>query len=211
MGAFKGTLSYKLFYVQGELPPKWKERFIEQIEKNAFRELTPEDEDGESVGWVRMDRPLSTDFSWHNIKYNQYINLALRQDRYVIPSALMEAHLQEAIDEYKRKNDTDELSKYEEEDLKELVERDLREQQLPRMRLIDVSWNIKTGKLRFWSQANKRAEMLRQHFKETFQMDVIPANPYTSGVELEMGSEEVDWLQQVEPTHFVSRRDQMTD
>lgn len=208
MGAVSGTLTYKLFFVRDELPPKWKSAFVKRIEQNRFEELTPDDEDEESMGWVVLDRPLQTDFDLHSFLYNHFINLSLRQDRYVIPSALLNAHLAEATRTYLRENDKKKLSKFEKEDLKEMVKRELKEQQLPRMRILDMSWDIRTGRVRFWSHSNKMGELFQGLFHDTFGLKLFPANPYINAVESGLGAEEVEVLQQAEPSNFVGRPDE---
>ena len=45
--------------------------------------------------------------------FDHFINLSLRHDRYVIPSALLNAHVAEAEREYLRENEKKKLSKFE--------------------------------------------------------------------------------------------------
>lgn len=206
MGAISGTLTYKLFYVQGELPRDWKDRFIQNVQHHAFEPLTPEGDEEESMGWVIIDRPLHTDFDLYSMLFDHFINLSLRQDRYVIPSALLNAHMEEATREYLQENEKKKLSKFEKDDLKEMVKRRLKEQQLPRMRIIDMSWDIRTGRVRFWSHSNKMCELFQGFFEDTFGLKLLPANPYINAVELGLEPEEVEVLQAVEPSNFVGRR-----
>ena len=203
MGAFKGSLSYKIFHVQGELEDDWKTRYVERIQANSFTPLMPEDEDEVSEGWVPIDRPLDTEFDLYSILFDHYINLGFRRDKYTIPKALLKAHVQEAERAYMRENDKTELSKFERDDIKATVERELKEQQLPKMRIIDVSWDIRNGRVRFWSQANKRCETFQQYFEDTFEVDVLPANPYIDAVEQDLDDHQLQRLQDVEPTNFV--------
>jgi recombination associated protein RdgC len=203
LGALSGTLTYKLFFVQGELPSDWKTNFVTEVTRHAFEPLTPDDEDEESMGWVMVDRPLHTDFDLYSMLFDHFINLSLRQDRYVIPSALLNAHLAEASREYMRENEKQKLSKFEKNDLKEIVKRELKEQQLPRMRIIDMSWDIRAGRVRFWSHSNKMCELFQGFFEDTFGLKLLPANPYISAVEQDLAPEKVEVLQQVEPSNFV--------
>ena len=39
MGALQGTLTYKLFFVQGELEDDFKKTLVENVERRAFEEL----------------------------------------------------------------------------------------------------------------------------------------------------------------------------
>ena len=42
MGALQGTLTYKLFFVQGELEDDFKKTLVENVERRAFEELDAE-------------------------------------------------------------------------------------------------------------------------------------------------------------------------
>ncbi len=203
MGAIKGSLSYKIFHVQGEPEDGWKERYVERIEANSFTPLTPEDEDEISEGWVPIDRPLQLEFDLYSVLFDHYINLGFRQDRYSIPKALLKAHVAEAEYEYMVENDKEELSKFERDDIKAMVKMELKEQQLPKMRVIDVSWDLHAGVVRFWSQTNKLCETFQGYFQDTFGLKILPANPYINAVESGLGEEKVEMLQDVEPTNFV--------
>jgi DNA recombination-dependent growth factor C len=203
LGAISGTLTYKLFYVEGELPSDWKESFVQSVERHKFEKLRPDDEDEESMGWCIVDRPLHTDFDLYSMLFDHFINLSIRQDRYVVPGAMLNAHLAEATREYMRENKKKKLSKFEKNDLKDMVKRELKEKQMPRMRIIDMSWDIRAGRVRFWSHSNKMCEMFQGFFHDTFGLKLLPANPYINAVEQGLSAEEIEVLQSVEPSNFV--------
>ena len=73
-----------------------------------------------------------------------------------------------------------------------MVKRRLKEQQLPRMRIIDMSWDIRAGRVRFWSQSNKMCELFQGFFQDTFGPKLLPGNPYINAVELELEPDEVE-------------------
>ncbi len=203
MGAFSGSLTYKLFFVQDPPPDNWQSLFVERVNLHAFEPLEPDDEEDETIGWVPIEQPLETDFELPDLLYDQFVNLGLRRDRYSLPKALRDAHIAQAEREYMLKNDKEELSKYEREDIEHMVLGRLREKTLPKMRVIDVSWHVQTGRVRLWSHANKLGELFRELFEETFQMPLMPASPYINAVELELPSHRVEALQTAEPTEFV--------
>jgi DNA recombination-dependent growth factor C len=208
VGAISGTLSYKLFYVQGEIPKDWKDRFVQSVAQHAFEELSPESDEEESTGWVVIDRPLHVDFDLHSMLFNHFINLSLRQDRYAVPSGLLNAHFGEAVREYMVENNKNKLSKFEKDDIKEMVKRRLKEKQFPRMRITDMSWDMRTGRVRFWGHSNKTCELFQGFFEDTSGLKILPANPYINAVESGLEPEEVEALQMVEPSNFVGQRAQ---
>jgi recombination associated protein RdgC len=203
MGARYGTLSYKLFYVLGDIEDGWQDRYLQAIKKNAFEPLTPEGENEVSDGWVPIDRPLNVEFELYTFLYDHFVNLGLRQDKYMIPAALLKAHVEEAEREYRVQNGKERLSKFEKEDIKTMVKRRLKEKQLPRMKVIDMSWDMRARKVRFWSQSNNTCELFQEFFEDTFGLSLRPANPYVNALHLDLAQEQIDDLEFVEPSVFV--------
>jgi len=203
LGVFSGSLTYKVFFAQDDPPDDWQNFYLERVNLHAFEPLEPDSDEDESVGWVQLERPLQTSFELPDLHYDHFINLGLRRDRYAIPKARMDAHLAEAEREYRIKNDKEELDKYEKEDIEQMVTRELREENLPKMRVIDVSWDLRSGRVRFWSHANKLGELFQALFQETFEMDLVPASPYVNAVELGLPSHRIESLQTAEPTNFI--------
>lgn len=203
MGVFSGSLTYKLFFTQDDPPDNWENLFVERLNLYSFDELEPDDDEDESIGWVQLEQPLETTFELHDVRYDHFLNLGLRRDRYAIPKARLDARIAEAEREYKLKNDKDELGKYEREDIEHMVTRELREETLPKMRVIDVSWDLRDGRVRFWSHANKLGELFQGLFEDTFQIPLMPASPYINAIEIDLASDRQEVLQRTEPTQFV--------
>ena len=208
MGALQGTLSYKLYYVDGDVPRGFTLELVERITPRAFEPLTPDCEEDERVGWVVLDRPLQTDrdsFDVHSVVYGQFVNLGLRVDTYSIPSALMKAHLQQAERSYQEENGKARISKFEKDDLKSMVRRSLKERIVPRMKVYDLSWDTHAGRVRFWSQSNRIGELFQGLFEDTFGLRLLPASPYITATRLSLGQEQVARLAEVEPCTFATR------
>ena len=204
MGAFQGNLTYKLFYVQGELPEDWKTLYLTSIRKLEFVPLTADAEDEETVGWVNIERPLQTDFHLDNVVFNDFINLGFRKDRWTIPSDLLKAHLEEAEAEYMIQNEKKHLSRFERDDLKKRVKKLLKERSIPKMKVIDMSWELEQKRVRFWSQSGTVCELFQEFFEETFDLKLLPANPYIHGLQFDLDEDELQSLATVEPSNFMA-------
>lgn len=203
LGALQGTLSYKIFYVQGEIQDDWQSAYLERVRKNAFDPLTPESDEDISEGWVPIDRPLQNEFDLYTFLFDHYINLGFRQDRYAIPSGLLKAHVAEAEREYMLQNEKEKLSKFERDDIKAIVQAELREKQLPRMRVFDMSWDLHRKRVRFWSQSNKLCETFQGFFEDTFGLKILPANPYINAIEQGLDPKDVEKLGVLESANFI--------
>ena len=205
MGALQGTLTYSLFYVQGDLPEDFNEKVTELVLQRKFEELDPEAEDEEHYGWVPIETPLRVEFEKHNIVFDNFVNLGLRQDKYAIPSSLLKAHISQAERQYMVDYNKERLTKFEREDIKAVVRGKLKEQSLPRMKVIDMSWDMHTGRVRFWNQSPKGCELFQGLFEDTFNVKLVPANPYTTAIEIELEPNQVEQLGAVEPSMFADQ------
>lgn len=203
MGALQGTLSYKLFYVDGELADDFKKDLVDRVTQRAFDVLDPEDEDEEHYGWVPIENPLRVEFDLFNVLFDQFINLGLRHDKWNVPSNLLKAHVSQAESAFMTDHSKERLSKFEREDIKKLVFKELRERSLPRMSVIDMSWDIQSGRVRFWNQSSKTCELFQGLFEDTFGLTLLPANPYINAIQADLGPDFVGQLAVVEPSDFV--------
>lgn len=202
MGALRGSIGYSKLHVRGDLPEQFADRFVEAIRLRAFRPLTPADEDDERVGWVSIHHPFDTDFDHAKLFANEYLNLGLRIDRYRIPGAILKAHLAEAEAARLEETGQSKLSKSQREDVKAMVVRRLREQFLPAMRVVDVSINLQTKVVRFFSHSTKMQETLIEHFETTFRLGLVQDGAYVRAENLGFSSGLLDTVAGLEPEVF---------
>jgi recombination associated protein RdgC len=183
LGALKGSISYSKHYVRGALPDDFRDAFVERVRLNAFRPLGPE-EDETRVGWCSIENPLDCELDHGKIYFNAYMNLGLRVDRWQIPGPLFKAHFAEAEREHLAKRGRARLGKNEKEELAARVSRRLRKQLVPVMKAVDLSWNLDTGVVRFWSQSQGLVEALDKLFEATFGLDLVPESPFTAAARI---------------------------
>jgi recombination associated protein RdgC len=183
LGALKGSISYSKHYVRGELPDGFRDAFVERIALRAFRPLGPE-EDEPHVGWCSIENPLDCELDHGKVFFNAYLNLGLRMDRWQIPAPLFRAHFAEAERAYLAKKGRDKLGKREKEELTVTVSRKLRRQLVPVMKVVDLSWNLDTGVVRFWNQSPRLIETLGELFEKTFSLDLVPESPFTAAARI---------------------------
>ena len=202
MGALNGSLTYAKYYVDGDLPADFRDSFTERVQQSTFVPLAAEDEDEERTGWCSIEHPFDLELDRHKIFFNEYLNLGYRTDKWRLPSALVKAHYTEAERKYMADQKKTKVSKREKEDIKAVVEQKLKRQLLPAMKVIDVSWNLHRGELRFWTQSAKVCELFEEFFEETFGVTLVPETAYTSATEYELGDKELGLLEQIEATTF---------
>ena len=149
-----------------------------------MKPLEPDEEDLERSGWAKIGEPFETDLSYEDVFYNEYINLAFRTDRWVIPGPVLRTRVKEAEAAYLEKKGRERLSKREKAELKLMVSKKLRRHLTPATRAVDLSWAIGEGVVRFFSHSQKPAGLMAELFKKTFGLDLVPESPYTAAARL---------------------------
>lgn len=202
MGALKGSISFAKFYVRGDLPEGCRDSFVERIGLRAFRALTAEEDAEQRDGWCSIENPLDCELDHGKVFFNAYLNLGYRADRWVIPAPLFKAHFAEAERASLAKSGREKLGKREKEELKVTLSRKLRRQLIPAMKVIDLSWNLDTGVVRFWNQSARVHEALSELFAETFQLELVPESPYTAAAEIGLSAAHARAFEDLRPTAF---------
>lgn len=204
MGVLKGSISYAKFHVRGALPEEVHQRYMARIRARGFKPLTPEDEGDAAVGWVPVERPFDDEISFRaeGVFFANYLNLALRIDRWKFPSSVVKAKMAAAERAYKQKNNKERISRAEKAELREAVEKKLRRDGEPTTKTADFTWNLDTGELRLFGKSVLVVEHFLELFEKTFQLRLLPAGPYVTGIaaDLPKGLDRV--LAETEPTSF---------
>lgn len=205
MGLLKGSISYATYYAEGDLPEDFRDKFMESLNLRAFQPLTVDSEDEQRVGWVCVSRPLEAEvvLDYNDVFYNNYVNLAVRLDAWRFPGSVFKAAFAEAEKKYLTKKGRDKLTRREKEELKAVVSRKLRHQFSPTIKLIDLSWNLDDGVVRYWTQSPKGQELLLELWEKTFpKVELVAAGAYTTAERLGLPEARVQALAAVEPARF---------
>lgn len=206
MGALAGSLTFTRFFVRGELPERFRDRFVESIRLRTFEPLTPESEDQEHFGWCAVGRVLDLDLDHEKVFYNSYVNLGLRMDRWRVPGTLLRAHLADAEQEALAKSGREKLGKREKAELKARIITRLRKKLMPSMKVVDMSWNLDSGVVRFFNQSPRVHEQFMALFEKTFSLELTADSPYISAERLGLREAELHALSGVEASTLGGRR-----
>lgn len=200
MPALKGSLTYARYYVEGEPPDDFQERFVKAIRLRAMKPLDPDEDALERSGWCRIGDPFETDLGYEDVFYNNYLNLGFRWDKWVIPGPMLKAKLREAEAAYLQKKGRERISRKERTELKELVSKKLRREVVPVMKNVDFSWSLDEGLVRFFSASPKQGALLAELFTKTFALRLVPETPYTLATRLGMSKAQDAAWDEIEPT-----------
>lgn len=202
MPALKGSLTYARFFVEGALPDDFRERFMRSVRLRAMRPLEPDDEELERSGWTKVGEPFVVDLGYEDVFFNEYVVLGFRTDRWVIPGPVLRTRVREAEAAYLEKKGRERLSRKEKDEIKQLVSRKLRRSMTPRSTMVDLSWSIGEGIVRFFSHSQKTGASMMELFKKTFGLGLVPESPYTLAARVGLDrAQEAAW-QDLEMTYL---------
>jgi recombination associated protein RdgC len=202
--ALRGSLTYARFFVEGEVPDDFRERFMKAVRLRVMKPLEPDEEELERSGWVKIGEPFVVDVAYEDVFFNEYINLGFRTDRWAIPGPTLRKRVKEAEAAYLEKKGRERLSKKEKSELKLMVMKKLRRQMEPATRSVDLSWSINEGIVRFFTHAQKPAGTMMELFKKTFGLTLIPESPYTAAARIGLDKEQEKAWNELEMTYLGS-------
>ncbi|MBO6934067.1 MAG: hypothetical protein JJ863_03805 [Deltaproteobacteria bacterium] len=202
MGAFRGSLTYSKFHVRGELPQDFKTRFVDAIRLRAFRELDPGEDLDQRSGWCSVEHPFDLDLTSEKVFWNGYLNLGFRTDTWRIPSALFKASFREVEREFCAANGIEKLSRSQKQNLEAVVISQLRRKVVPAMKVVDLSWALDEGVVRFFHQSPKVHDQMLELFEKTFELDLALDGAFLLAET--RGLDAATALPELEPTHFHS-------
>jgi DNA recombination-dependent growth factor C len=204
--ALRGSLTYARYFVEGELPDDFRTRFMKSIRLRAMKPLEPDDEELERSGWAKIGEPHEIELGHEDVFYNEYVNLAFRTDRWVIPGPVLKTRVKEAETAYLQKKGREKLSRSEKKELKEMVAKKLRRSMSPATRAVDVSWSLNEGVVRFFSHAQKPGAAMMELFEKTFSLKLIPESPYTLAARLGLSREQEKAWNDIEMVMLATER-----
>ena len=168
MGLLNGTMSLRYYRVEGDLPKSYREEFLAQMKKFAFRELAAEKE--LSIGWVRPENFLDVDFREENLFQNQYLTCTLRIDSKKIDGKLFRALFDREHEKLKKETNRERVKPFERKEIKERIQKKLLAEAMPTRRLYDVCWDVPAGRMYFFATADRLQDTFREQFEKCFHM-----------------------------------------
>lgn len=206
MGAFTGTLTYKQYYVAGDLPDGFRDKFLTALNAHAFRDIDLDAGEDKRVGWVTIQDVLDSDFRVDKFLFNHYLCAALREDAIKIPATTLKVYVQKEEKLKKADLKRDKLTKFERDEIREVVRLDMRRKTIPTIKFYDMVWNLDARTVWFWTHNRSLCETFEEAFERTFELRLVPHNTYCALEFSGLGERALDRLVALEPADLVSTR-----
>ncbi|MCB9758996.1 MAG: recombination-associated protein RdgC [Alphaproteobacteria bacterium] len=178
MGILKGPMTARRYIALGEVPDGFRERYVEALNANAFREPFSKTSKEETVGWVSSHNLLDTDFTDLNMwLYNQYALFSLRVDKKSLPANLFRATLEQRGRQWCEEHGQERLPRSVKNELKDNLEFEWLQRTLPRVQVTEVVWNVVEGTVLYHSLSQASNDRFRKLFHRTFGLALEAVNP----------------------------------
>jgi DNA recombination-dependent growth factor C len=178
MGLIKGTSSFVVFSVTGELPENPLEFITARVNAFSFSDID-ENYDEYSVGWVSVHNMFDASFAYASSLVGDYITLTLRVDeRKVVPAILKKFTMKEE-ERVRQEKQVPKLSRAMRIDIRERVRQELLRKALPVPSTYDLCWNLSAASLLFFSTNKQAQAVLEDYFKECFGLLLQQQIPFT--------------------------------
>ena len=180
MGALKGSISVRRYQVLDKLPADARKRLVKGIKAHAFAPIDPKSDVEKSIGWVSILDSEQLDLDAADTLFvssgGEQLRISMRMDT-LKPNA---AEVRRQLDTKARAVEAEQrrkITKREKRELKEEIVRQLRLRSLPRVRTLDVVWNLDTKRLYLWSQTKNVNEHFIELFLQSFAMKLDVEGP----------------------------------
>jgi len=168
MAIIKGAMSYVRFRLSSQfsLGP---EHIVEKLRLFKFRPLHDRGVDQEAVGWCSYlnEFDAEKELVVSDILYDEKVILCLRHDALVLPKPLLKALVKKALahyyEEHKRWPDRTVKNELEQKEIQLL-----RARVLPKTRIIEAIWDLKSNELRIFCRSKALIDRFLDLFANTF-------------------------------------------
>lgn len=202
MGALSGNITTTAYYVEGDIPKGFRDEFVTALTTRRFREIDVESDQDESLGWVDAFDPFDTDFNVEKVVWNDYVLFSLRQDVLKIPPTSFKFHYRRQLAEYLEAQGRERVTRAEEQEVRDGLERRLRRRVLPAIRVFEAAWNIDRKEVWLFTSNKRVNEIFQDLFTETFGHVLVPRSAYSRLERMGLDAEALDHLSSLEPTIF---------
>jgi hypothetical protein len=178
LGIRRGGLTFTRYTVQGKAPKDLRQRYARAVRAHVLQPLTPEDEAMETSGWCALERPFDLEVNATKLFEGPVLLVGFRVDRWRVPSALLNAQLEDEETALLARSGKKRLSRTERAELKQKLKLRLRRKTAPATRAFDVCWDLDSGRLLFFTHSARVKESFTALFEKTFGLELAEDSPY---------------------------------
>lgn len=176
MGALSGSIALRRYRVLSSPPSDFKDTYEKAVRAHALVPVDPTRTEDKSSGWCSLHDADDLDLNFEKFYLDGRILLSLRTDVLKPPAAQVKRMLQQRQRELEAQSHAP-MSAGALRDLKAILVAELRQKTPPKVKTVDMVWELDAQRLYFFSHSKGSNETFLNLFAQTFNMSLDLEGP----------------------------------
>lgn len=208
MAFANGAMTYKRFFVRGDLLDRVDEELLEKLAAQAIDAKQEPTADQTVCGWTTGDHILDTRFDFAKNAVGDGLHFAMRTDTNKAPADLVRSYQRQAEAAMLEASGREFLSKSERREAREQARSraadEARAGAFRRMKQVPVFWDLPRNNVYLGTGASSTVDQFMLLFHRTFGRGLVPASAGEVAARWAVRSGEASAFDNCRPAHFVN-------
>ncbi len=172
----RGAISCSRYRVLGDVPKDVRRWVIKALAARAFEAIDPKGDDDRASGFVELDDDKATSFVPGSVFDGGFALFSWRVEKIRIPSSAMRGELSAWAQKFEAKNGRA-PGRREKGEQKDAIRKVLRAKTEPSVKVLDVSYELKTHEVLVWGTSRGIVEEVQTALEEQLEVRLVPRVP----------------------------------
>ena len=208
MAFASGPVTYRRFFISGEMPDATDDRFIQALGDNAFGKYGASTPDGKVVGWLSPDHLFDTDISLEKIVFDRFVFLQMRLDSLSAPGAVLRSYVRQEEAAERETSGSDRLNKTQRQQAKDRATARTEEEAKAglhrRISAVPVLIDLPARTVYFGNLGSTASDKFIILFRDTFDVALEPATSEHLALRIMDAAGDPRSIEDAQPFHLVS-------
>jgi len=199
MGIISGALTFKSYIVEGyDHRNVDYELWLKKLNRGFFKPINKDKSEKEAFGFTDNKDIFAEELEMKNTFFDNYVYFSFRRDTLKMQKSVINHYIRKIEKEFTKK-----ITKKEMKDIKERAEAKYIRELYPTIASYEVTWNIETGFLYFFTQSRAVNEKFTEWFERHMDLELTEVETATFAATI-LSDEELVQFDKKSPSSLVS-------
>lgn len=208
MAFASGPVTYRRFFISGDMPDTVDDRFIQALSANAFGKYGPSSPDGKVMGWLSPDHLFDTEIAPERIAIDRFAYLQMRLDSLAAPGAVLQSYTRQEEAAERETSGKDRLNRIQRQQARERAIARTEEESKAglhrRISAVPVLIDLSARTVYFGNLGSTASDKFIILFRDTFDVALEPATSEHLALRIMDGAGDPRSIEDAQPFHLVS-------
>lgn len=178
MPILQGAISFSRFHAEHreEFPKDIKGWLTRGLRSKAFEPLDPKSEEDRAAGFVELENPERAEFASGDLFQGERALFAWRVDELKVSARTLKSELEKWAAAFQQEKGR-EPRRAEKAEARDALRRKLRTRTEPKVKVLDVSWNLTTHQVQVWATSRKLVDEIQAQLEDRLHVRLVPRTP----------------------------------